>query len=117
IASSRVAQQGFSGWRGQLPSTAFVGVYEEVTREFIADLPPGRLSPRQEQREAVSSELYRQRRPMFAPLAQRALIWFGSVAGLVAVATLLNAFRMPSLSAAAPRRRGRPRLAGLPRLI
>ncbi|MEP6783812.1 MAG: hypothetical protein ABI983_09085 [Acidobacteriota bacterium] len=117
IASTQVGQRGLTDWRLQLPSTAFVGVYEEMTREFLADLPPGRLSPRQREREIRFSEIYAQRRPLFAPLAQRAGMWLASVTAIVAIATLLNAFRTPSLSVSAPRRRRRSRLAGLPRLL
>lgn len=117
IASTRFAQSGLADWRLNLPATAFVGVYEEATREFLADLPAGRLTPRQQRREAFNSNLYAQRRPLFAPLSRRAGLWLGSVAGIVALATALNALRTPSLSAAAPRRRRRSRLAALPRLL
>jgi hypothetical protein len=117
IAVSRIGQYGMQDWRLQLPSMAFVGVYEEATREFLADLPPGRLSPRQQKAEAFSREIYAQRRPMFAPLARKAGLWFASVAGIVALATALNALRSPSLSVAAPRRRRRSVLAVLPRLL
>jgi hypothetical protein len=117
IASSHVGQRGLTDWRLQLPSMAFVGVYEEATREFLADLPPGRLTPRQHEREVFFSDIYAQRRPLFAMLAQRAALWFGSVAGIVALATALGALRSPSLSAAAPRRRRRSRIAGVPRLL
>lgn len=118
IASSRVGQLGLTDWRAHLPSMAFVGVYETVTHGFLADLPRRRMTKPQSDRDQFFSALYAERRPMFAPLAQRAGMLFGLAAGVVLVATAINAFRMPIAGVAAPRRRRRSQIVDrLPRLL
>ena len=117
MVSTRVGQRGMSGWRLDLPSTAFVGVYESATGGFLADLPRRRMTKRQEDRDRAFTEIYDQRRPMFPGLTRRAEALLGGVALLVVVATALNAFRMPSIGIAAAQARGRSKIAFLPRVI
>ena len=117
LVSSRVGQRGFSGWRASLPSTAFVGVYESATGGFLVDLPRRRMTNRQAERDRRFTEIYEQRRPMFAPLARRAEALLAGVALLVIIATAVNAFRVPSIGIAAAQARGRSKIAALPRLL
>lgn len=117
LVSSRVGQRGFSGWRASLPSTAFVGVYESATGGFLVDLPRRRMTNRQAERDRRFTEIYEQRRPMFAPLARRAEALLVGVVLLVVLATGLNALRTPSIVVAAARSRGRPRIPALARLV
>ena len=117
LVSSRVGQRGFSGWRASLPSTAFVGVYESATGGFLVDLPRRRMTNRQAERDHRFTEIYEQRRPMFAPLARRAEALLVGVVLLVVIATAVNALRTPSIVIAAARSRGRPRIAALARLV
>jgi hypothetical protein len=117
LVSTRVGQRGFTGWRADLPSTAFVGAYESATGGFLVDLPRRRMTPRQDARDRAFTEIYQQRRPMFGPLAQRAEVLLGGVALLVLIATALNAFRTPSISVASAQARGRSKIAFLARLV
>lgn len=117
IASTRVAQNGFTGWRARLPSTAFVGAYEVATHGFLAELPRGRMTPRQANRDRPASELYAARRPLFPELADRAQLLFLSIAAIVFAATALSAFRTPVPTIAPAARRRRSRLAALARLL
>ena len=117
MVSTRVGQRGMSGWRLNLPSTAFMGAYESSTGGFLADLPRRRMTKRQEDRDRAFADIYDQRRPLFAPLARRAEALLGGVALLVLIATALNAFRMPSIGIAAAPARGRSKIAFLPRVI
>lgn len=117
IVSAQVGQRGFTGWRLMLPSTAFVGAYEVATQGLLADLPRRRMTPRQANRDRAFSAIYAERRPMFPGLAERAQLWFVSVAGLLAAGTLLNAFRAPVTATLAPSRRRPGRFAGLARVV
>lgn len=101
-ASHRLAQRGFDGWRVNSPPMWFVGAYESRVGSIIADLPRGRLSPRQVNADRIATDLYESRRDRFAPLARQAWIAFGLVALLAAAGYLWNARRWPSLGAAAP---------------
>ena len=116
LASTRVGQRGFTGWRAVLPPTAFVGAYETVTGGFVVDLPRGKITKRQAERDRALTAIYAERRPLFAPLARRAAALFGGVVLLVILATGLNALRTPSIVIAAARSRSRPRIAVLARL-
>ena len=117
LVSTRVGQRGLTGWRAVLPSTAFMGAYESATGGFLVDLPRRRMTQRQADRDRAFTEIYEQRRPMFAPLARRAEALLGGVALLVLIATALNAFRTPSISVASAQARGRSKIAFLARLV
>jgi hypothetical protein len=58
IATTRVGQRGFEGWRLMLPSTAFVGAYEIATQGFLDDLPRRRMTVPQENRDRAFSAIY-----------------------------------------------------------
>jgi len=75
------------------------------------------MTGRQASRDRAFTDIYEQRRPMFAPLARRAEALVGGVALLVLIATALNAFRTPSIGLAAAQARGRSKIAALPRLL
>ena len=108
--STRVAQRNFSGWRAELPSMAFVGVYEVATGGFLNDLPRRSLTPRMERRDRSNSEVYEQRKPLFAPLAQRAEWLLGVTIAVLFIATIISGFRAPlggTLLTADARRRSR----------
>jgi hypothetical protein len=117
VVTARAGQRGFSGWRLALPPTAFVGVYEQAGGAFIADLPRPRMTPRQATLDRAMTALYEQRRALFPMLARRAELMFLSVAAVVALATGINAFRMPAITIAAAGRRRRSRLAALTPLL
>lgn len=117
MSSTRIAQRGLSGWRLALPSTAFVGAYETATGGFLADLPRRPMTGIQSKRDQFYAAMYSQRRAMFAPLARRAEVLFGGVAGIVALMTLINTRRLPAAAVVAPGRRRRSRLLGLATLL
>jgi hypothetical protein len=94
-ASTRIAQRGFSGWMAQSPPMAFVALYELASREFIVDLPRGRMPPRMARRDPEPTALYQQRRPLFAPLAQRVRLLFLGALGLLVVSTVISGLRAP----------------------
>ena len=106
-ASTRVAQRGFSGWRGHSPPMAFVGAYEVLSRGMPADLPHRRMHPRVAERDRLSAVLYESRRPLFPALSRRAGMMLAVVAAMAAAATAISSLRSQSLSAPAIQRRGR----------
>lgn len=117
VVTARVGQRGFSGWRLLLPPTAFVGAYERAGGDFIVDLPRTRMTARQAKLDETLTLLYEQRRTLFPVLARRAELMFVTVAGVVVLATAINAFRMPSIAIAAVGRRRRSRIASLTALL
>ena len=117
IATTRVGQHGFTGWRLMLPSTALVGAYEIATHGFLDDLPRRRMTIPQEKRDLAFSAIYAERRPLFPVLARRAQFLFLSLVAIVAAATALNAFRTPVPTAAAASGRRHSSFAGLTRLV
>jgi hypothetical protein len=117
IATTRVGQRGFEGWRLRLPSTAFVGAYETATQGFLDDLPRRRMTTPQADRDSAFSAIYAERRPLFPGLARRAQLLFLSLVAIVAAATALNAFRTPVPTAAAASGRRHSRFARLSRLV
>jgi hypothetical protein len=102
LTSPRTVQRGFSGWRLELPSIAFVGAYETATGGFLAELPRRAMTPAQASRQ-----------PLFGPLMTRAQLWLGGVTLIVVAATGLNALRGFAGGTLAPPRRKRSRFAGL----
>jgi len=92
-------------------------VYESATGGFLADLPRGKMTGRQAERDRIFAAIYAERQPVFAPLARRAEALFGGVALLVILATALNALRTPSIVVASARSRGRSRFDVLSRLV
>jgi hypothetical protein len=117
IATTRVGQRGFEGWRLMLPSTAFVGASETATQGFLDDLPRRRMTVPQENRDRAFSAIYAERRPLFPGLARRAQWLFLSLLAIVAAATALNAFRTPVPTAAVASGRRHSRFAWLSRLV
>ncbi|HUQ88365.1 MAG TPA: hypothetical protein VM096_12450 [Vicinamibacterales bacterium] len=109
-ASTRTAQRGFTGWWAQLPSMSFVALYEVASREFIIDLPRTRMSPRMAARDPEPTALYAQRRPLFAPMAQRVELLLGGTVATLVIATVISGLRAPiggALLLAGGRRRSR----------
>jgi hypothetical protein len=94
-ASTRVAQRGFSGWRAQLPPMAFVGAYEEVSNNFIADLPRRQMNVRMAAHDREGAALYEQRRPLLPALARRVEVLFGGVIAILLAASIVSALRAP----------------------
>lgn len=101
-AANRIAQRGFDGWRAMSPPMWFLGAYEVTAGGIIADLPRGRMIPRQANNDVVAAEMYRTRRPEFPALARRAGLAFAVVFAVAVAAYLLNARRLPSLAPAPP---------------
>jgi hypothetical protein len=112
MASTRIGQRGLSGSRLELPPTAFLGAYEVITNGFLAELPRRRMTAMQARRDQAYAAIYAQRQPLFPPLARRAQLLLGTVAGIVALATLINARRLPAAAIVAPGRRRRSWLLG-----
>lgn len=109
-AATRVGQRGFSGWYAQTPPMTFVAAYETVTQGFLNDLPRIRLTPRQERRDRSNSDFYEQRRPLFAPMAQRLNVMLLGTVVILVVSTIVSGLRAPvggMLLTASPRRRSR----------
>lgn len=113
IQASRVGQRGLSGWRLALPPTAFVGAYEVASGGFLADLPRRHMTQVETKRDRAFAAIYEARQPLFPPLAQRAQLLFLTVAGIVALAMLVNAHRSPAAAVVAPGRRRRSRVTEL----
>jgi hypothetical protein len=113
FTATRFGQRGFAGWRLALPATAFVGAYESAGGGFLADLPRSRMTAIQAKRDAAFGAIYDARRPLFSPLARRAQVLLASAVALVAIATLINARRLPAAAVVAPGRRRRSRLVDL----
>ena len=113
MSSTRIAQRGLNGWRLQLPPTAFLGAYEVATGGFLAELPRRRMTAIQAKRDQAFAAIYSQRQPLFLPLAQRAQLLFGALVGVVAIATLINARRLPAAAVVSPGRRRRSRIITL----
>lgn len=117
LSTSRMAQRGFSGWRLDLPPTAFVGAYEAVTGGVLVELPRRSMTTAQARRDRANTDIYEARRPLFAPLARRAQALFGVLVAIVAIATVINAWRSPAAAALAPGRRRRSRLTRVAALV
>lgn len=113
MASTRVAQRGFAGWRADLPPTAFVGAYEVLTSGFLAELPRRKMTAVQDRRDRAFAAMYAERQPMFPALARRALALLAAAAAVVTLATVINARRLPAAAIVAPGRRRRSRLIAL----
>jgi hypothetical protein len=108
-AANRIGQRGFDGWRAQSPPMWFLGAYELVAGDLVANVPyeaPEKMSERARRRretaESSSSTLYDERRPQFLPLARRAGIALVLALLVAAGAYLWNGRRLPSLSPAPP---------------
>ncbi len=102
VASDRIGQRGFDGWRAMSPPMWFLGAYEVAVGGVIADLPRSEMRPRQAATDLVMSQLYRERRQEFPAIARRAAYGI-SVAFLVAAAAYLwNARRVAALAPAPP---------------
>ena len=110
VASDRIAQRGFEGWRALSPPMWFLGAYEVAVGGVIADLPRTEMRPRQAATDLAMSELYRERRQEFPAIARRAPAAVGVAFVVAAVAYLWNARRVPALAPAPPpsSRRGWP---------
>lgn len=109
-AATRIAERGFSGWWGQLPSMSFVALYEVASREFIVDLPRTGLNARMLRRDPEPTAIYEQRRPLFAPMARRVEFLFGGVVATLVASIVINGLRAPvggTLLTAGGRRRMR----------
>jgi hypothetical protein len=109
-ASTRIAQRGFNGWWAQLPSMSFVALYEMASGEFIVDLPRTGLNARMMRRDPEPTAIYQQRRPLFAPMAQRVGVLFAGTVAVLVVATVISGLRAPvggALLVAGRRRRSR----------
>ena len=101
-ASERIAQRGFDDWRTAAPPLWFLGAYEMAVGRVIADLPSGRMRPRQAENDHLARVVYAERRGRFPGLARRAgLAVFGTVL-VAAAAYLWNARRQESLAAVPP---------------
>jgi hypothetical protein len=110
VASDRIGQRGFEGWRAMSPPMWFLGAYEVAVGGVIADQPRTEMRPRQAATDLAMTELYRERRQEFPAMARRAAAAIG-VAFLVAVvAYLWNARHVTALAPAPPpsSRRGWP---------
>ena len=94
-ASTRIAQRGFSGWWAELPPMAFVGAYEEVSNNFIVDLPRRQVTARMAARDREGTALYEQRRPLMPALARRVQVLFGGVLSILVAASIVSALRAP----------------------
>lgn len=95
-AATRVAQRGFTGWYANTPPMVFVAAYEVVTQGFLNDLPrSSRMTLIQERRDRSNSAFYEQRRPLFAPMAQRFNVWVGGTLAILIIATIVSGFRAP----------------------
>jgi len=108
-SATRIAQRGFDDWRASSPPMWFLGVYETIAGEVIADLPRLEMNPRQAATDIDMSALYRQRRSNFPRLAGQATAAFGAALVMAVLAYLWNA-RRPALTAlpqASARRRWR----------
>ncbi len=101
-ATSRIAQQGFDGWRALAPPMWFVGLYEVVVGGVIADLPRPDMRPRQATHDANMTAVYAERRPQFPAFARRAVLATGATILVAAIAYLWNARRLASLAPSAP---------------
>ena len=102
VASDRIGQRGFDGWRAMSPPMWFLGAYEVAVGGVIADLPRTEMRPRQAATDLAMTELYRERRREFPAIARRAAAAI-SVALLVAAAAYLwNARRVTALAPAPP---------------
>jgi hypothetical protein len=101
-ASDRIAQRGFDDWRAQSPPMWFLGAYEMAIGRVIADLPSGRMRPRQAETDRLARLVYQERRGQFPALAGRAGITVAATFLLAAVAYLWNARQQESLAVAAP---------------
>ena len=108
-SSRRIAQHGLDDWRATTPPMWFLGAYESVIGQMIADLPRGEMRARQAASDVAMSELYAGRRPEFARLAGRAAIAFAMAFVVAWAAYVWNARRLPALTAtpASGRRRWR----------
>jgi hypothetical protein len=109
-ASTRVAQRGFSGWWAQSPPMAFVGAYEELSNNFLVDVPRGQMNVRMSARDREGTALYEQRRPMLPALARRVEVLFGGVMAILLAASIVSALRAPvggALLVTGERRRSR----------
>lgn len=117
LSTSRMAQQGLSDWRAAVPSTAFVGAYETVSRGMLAELPRRQMTVPQAARDFHFSYVCAERQPLFLPLMGRAQLLLIGVTVLVVVATGVNTLRGFAGGALSPPRRRRSRLAGVARSI
>lgn len=117
MASTRIGQRGLSGWRLDLPPTAFVGAYEVATDGFLAALPRRSMTAVQARRDQAFSSMYAERAPLFPALARRAQLLLAVAIAMVAMTTLLNARRLPAAAVVAPGRRRRSRVVGLGALL
>jgi hypothetical protein len=109
-ASTRVAQRGFSGWWAQSPPMAFVGAYEELSNNFLVDVPRGQMNVRMSARDREGTALYEQRRPLLPALARRVEVLFGGVMAILLAASIVSALRAPvggALLVTGERRRSR----------
>ena len=110
VASDRIGQRGFEGWRAMSPPMWFLGAYEVAVGSLIADLPRPEMRPRQAATDLAMTDLYRERRQQFPAIARRAPAAISVVFLVAAVAYLWNARRVAALAPAPPpsSRRGWP---------
>lgn len=106
-AAKRIARDGFDDWRAATPPMWFLGAYERIAGDVVADQPRGRMTPRQQDTDRVTGALYAQRRERFPALALRAAQAFGAVALVAALGYAWNARRLPALAPAPPAARQR----------
>ena len=108
-SSRRIAQRGLDDWRAMTPPMWFLGAYESVAGDVIADLPRTEMRARQAASDIAMRELYAGRRPAFAQLAGRAAMAFTAAFLVAWAAYMWNARRLPALTAtpASGRRRWR----------
>jgi hypothetical protein len=113
-SGTRIEQGGLDGWRALSPPMWFAGAYELAVGNLIAEAPRGRMTPRQQRRDAVATATYRAHRGHFERLARRAGLAFGAVALVIASVYFSHARRLPALALpASGGRRRRWRLAGV----
>jgi hypothetical protein len=112
-AADRIAERGFDGWKANSPPMWFLGAYEGLAGGVIVDQPRRWMPPRVAGWDQTASARYQARRSEFPGLARRAALAVGLTLLIAAVAYLVNAHRVSSLSLApAARSRRRWRLLG-----
>ena len=109
-ASTRVAQNGFSGrWAGS-PPMAFVAAYEVASNSFIVDLPRRRVTERMARRDRSNTAAYEELRPLLLPMARRVEVLLGGAFVILVAASIVSGLRAPvggALLVAGGRRRSR----------
>ena len=109
-ASTRVAQNGFSGRWAESPPMAFVAAYEIASNSFIVDLPRRRVTERMARRDRSNTAAYEELRPLLLPMARRVEVLLGGTFVILVAASIVSGLRAPvggALLVAGGRRRSR----------